>query len=151
MLELVGIIVGIVVAVFVLLFGGRNVLDLVRGVLERRKSSARLDLDVAYTSALRTTLITPTSGRKLRIIGYTATSSIDDPVEVEIYFGTGASFQTDSQKHIDKIVLRKEHPSHTVSFAYEEQPIGNVDEVASFRTNPDVGDKVSVSLRPMEE
>ena len=85
----------------------------------------------------RATLITPASGKKIRIIGvlWTRTTTAAND-RAEIYFGTGASMATDATKAISEMYTISADPDiEHIREAYRSSdgPVGAVDEVVSHR------------------
>ena len=101
-------------------------------------------------STRRVTIVTPSPGRIVRVFGYTAFTEAD-VVEVQIYFGTNANYDTHPGKQIDGFLLGKSEPNRTREFPEDGRPRGYVDDVVSFRTARDVGNGVRLTIRYKEE
>ena len=63
-------------------------------------------MDVAATSATRQTLITPTTGKKVRVLKSTVVTRglTTNPDRVGVYFGTGAAYTTTVANAVDEYV-----------------------------------------------
>ena len=91
-------------------------------------------------STVRKTLLTPSSGKRVRIVSADLSNDSTTASAMGIYFGTGATLLADSTKLILFASLVKGN------FAGQGQtwpdgggPLGDVDEVVSFKVNTDVG------------
>lgn len=108
--------------------------------------------DTATDSSARATVLTPTSGKKVRIIGAMAQNKSTTAAAVEVYFDTGASMAADDTKSIAQFYL----DADTVPFAgltYPDGggPIGAADDVVSVRTDTDITNNVRVVVLYREE
>ena len=110
--------------------------------------------DPGATSATRKTLLTPTAGKKIRMVSYQCVTSglSTDPDRCAIYFGTGAAYATDISKVIGQGV-----PGTTGSFSESWPdgggPVGAVNEVLSIitETETDPQDGVQFTAHYREE
>ena len=91
------------------------------------------------SSLTRVTLLTPTSGKKVRIVAAIIANVSVTGANMELFFGTGANFTTDRSKIIVFTRLAADvHPSFELSFPDGGGPIGAVDEVVSMRTGTNI-------------
>lgn len=90
-------------------------------------------------STTRVTLLTPTSGKKVRIVGVIIANVSVGGANMELYFGTGSNFTTDRSKVIVFARLEADVlPSFELSFPDGGGPVGAVDEVVSMRTGTNI-------------
>ena len=96
-------------------------------------------LRTVTNSAVRATIITPTSGKKIRLISVGAYSKSATVTEFHIYFGTGGTITTNPLKAIGLPVLDIDHtPNYFLSWPDGAGPVGEADEVMSARTGSDI-------------
>ena len=87
-------------------------------------------------STTRTTLVTPTSGKKARIVFITLFSASTSGDSFQVYFGTGAGITTTAGKEIAWVYLDvTDLPSITIVFPDGGGPVGAADDVISIRTS----------------
>jgi len=91
------------------------------------------------SSTSRVTLITPTSGKKVRIISAEVLSTSSNLAALEVYFGTGANITTTAANAIYEATTDADHtPSSIGVWPDGGGPVGAVDEVVSIRANASV-------------
>ena len=96
------------------------------------KSILRL---TASNSMTRATIITPTSGKRVRIISVEITTSSGAANHYEVYFDTGAGIANDLSKAIMLAVLDFDYMTHAhMEWPDGGGPIGDVNDVVSIRT-----------------
>ncbi len=90
----------------------------------------------ASNSTTRATIITPTSGKRVRIISCAVTTSQGNPEHYEVYFGTGAGITNTLANAILLCVLSLTIGDHNFGQEWPDGggPLGAVDEVVSIRT-----------------
>ncbi len=85
-------------------------------------------------STTRQTLITPTTGRRLRLIRVTVYQIATDGLHFcELYFGTGALISADVTKAIDYLRVPDLGEGETRSWGRRVGPVGDKNEVLSVR------------------
>ncbi|KKN36989.1 hypothetical protein LCGC14_0768000 [marine sediment metagenome] len=90
-------------------------------------------------STTRVTAVTPTSGKKIRLISCQTRNLADTLAAMEVYFGTGANIATNPDKVILDTVLRVTVMStYGVAWPDGAGPVGAVGEVVSVRTSQNV-------------
>ena len=93
----------------------------------------------AADSSVVATVITPTTGTKIRLISLSLKNISATAVSIEVYFGTGANIGSDIANAVTDVVLDlTDQPSIFLSWPDGGGPVGIVDEVLSFRTTADV-------------
>lgn len=101
------------------------------------------------STATRQTVLTPTSGKKIRIISVIL--SFDNAVATaqEVYFDTGANLGSDSTKAIvDQLMDTDINPGFLVVYPDGGGPVGEVDDVLSFRQGAANGaSKITIHYR----
>jgi hypothetical protein len=107
----------------------------------------------ATDSSVRATAITPTSGKKVRIISVVMVSLSTTAVQFGIHFGTGATILTTPANAIALADLDRDAP---VPNAHQEWPdgagpVGAADAVVSIRTSADIGSNGLVLIHYREE
>ena len=106
----------------------------------------------ASNSTTRVTVLTPTSGKKVRIISCHARSGSTTGTGIEVYFATGATILTNAGKEIVETVLDiTDMPSIFLVWPDGGGPVGAVDEVISLRTGADITNNVVVVIHYREE
>lgn len=100
----------------------------------------------------RATAITPTAGKKVRVLGVIFSSESATLSNFELYFGTGANWGTNATKGIfyhkvDNTV----NGGKAMVFPDGAGPVGAVDEVVSFRTGVDLLANANVTVFYREE
>lgn len=97
----------------------------------------------AQTSApsnTRATAITPTSGKKVRIISVECLNVSATGTRLELYFGTGTSIGINPTKAIVSPHLDVDfEPNYGQSWPDGGGPVGDAGEVVSIRTGADLG------------
>lgn len=107
---------------------------------------------VGATSVNRATVLDPSSGTKARIIAVFITSSDGTVSTFEVYFHTGANIGTTPAKAIYETVLDLvDHPADGVVFPDGAGPVGDADEVVSWRTGTEIGATAAIVLVYREE
>ena len=82
----------------------------------------------------RSTLITPTTGKKVRLIRVKVSQTSSDGLHhAELYFGTGANLATNAAKAIELIRVPDLSEGTTRSWGRGAGPVGLKNEVVSFR------------------
>lgn len=85
-------------------------------------------------SSSRTTLITPSTGRRLRVVRVAITQVNSDATHyAELYYGTGTDITTNSAKAIDFVKVPNEGEGATRSWSRGTGPVGQKNEVLSLR------------------
>lgn len=85
-------------------------------------------------STSRTTLVTPATGRRLRVIRVTILQSGPDSIHfAELYFGTGTNIETDQTKAIDYVKVPDQGEGSTRTWSRGTGPVGAKNEVLSLR------------------
>ena len=94
----------------------------------------------ATNSSTKVTLVTPTSGKKIRVIAVMLTSSSTTGATFETYFHTGANIDTTATKAIFASYLDADLNTgcDNIVFPNGVGPLGAADEVVSMRTSADV-------------
>lgn len=90
---------------------------------------------IGATSASRATFLTPSSGKKVRVLSFRASAQglTTDPDEVQVYFGTGAAVTTNAASIIG-IYDTGTDGTDDDKFPEGAGPIGAADAVVSWRT-----------------
>ena len=104
----------------------------------------------ASNSSVRATVVTPTSGKKIRMIAAHLINTTTTLDEISLYFGTGAAISSTPSKAITRAQLDTDHtPNHVVAWPDGAGPVGAVDDVLSMRsgTNLSAGFEVIVHYR----
>ncbi len=103
-------------------------------------------------SSTRATILTPTSGKKIRAISAEITNFSTTVAGVEVYFGTGATVLTDTSKVISNSLLVNPG-TMTGGMAWPDGggPVGDVNEVVSVRAAPNITTGVRVTIHYREE
>ena len=118
--------------------GSGNTRISIKGASEVKTLSAT----TGAVSTTRKTMITPTSGKKLRIIKVSVFSNNAASVFFEAYFHTGANLTTTPANAVFHQYLQA---AANITRKWSETwpdgggPIGGVDEVLSIRTTGDIG------------
>ena len=101
-------------------------------------------------SRTRATVLTPTSGKKVRLVSLQVYTSSTTQHLGEVYFGTGTDITTNPGKDIAWPVLDAD-PAQWFIIVWPDGggPVGAADEVLSYRTNIDIAfsDRVLVHYR----
>jgi len=103
-------------------------------------------------SSTRVTLLTPTTGKKVRILYVFLITESGTVTQFELYFGTGANIGTDVTKYVLESLLDLiDLPSIQVGFLDGGGPVGAVDEVVSMRTAADISSSGTFAILYREE
>ena len=103
-------------------------------------------------SSTRVTIVTPTSGKKVRISSALVVSNDASVTRFEVYFDTGASITTTPSKAILEVRLESDlEKNHSMVWPDGGGPVGAVDDVVSFRATPDIADRGSITVHYREE
>jgi len=94
----------------------------------------------ATNSSTKVTLLTPTTGRRIRVLAVMVTSSSTTGATFEVYFATGANIDAAAAKAIFASYLDADLNTgcDNISFPVGAGPLGIVNEVVSMRTSADV-------------
>lgn len=99
-----------------------------------RRFAPKLRAHDSNTSTVRNTVLTPTSGKRIRIIRIRGIQeSADGRHLFELYFGTGANIAADPDKAIDTLDILDLSDDETRTYQREEGPRGLRNEVLSGR------------------
>lgn len=103
-------------------------------------------------STTRVTSLTPTSGKKIRIISLNATWNNVAEGLLEIYFGTGATISTNAGKEIAQFDMDLDNIA-TYSMVWPDGggPVGAVDDVVSMRTGGNISTSGMILIHYREE
>ena len=86
-------------------------------------------------STTRATIVTPTSGKKIRIISCHLTTLTTSLTQYEVYFHTGANITTNAGNEImEVLMIRTDDFNKGRVWPDGGGPVGAVDEVVSIRT-----------------
>jgi hypothetical protein len=114
-------------------------------------------VDIGATSASVATIIDTTDGKKARIISVQIASSglITDPVNVQVYFGTGANITTTPSNAIGEYVVGL-NGSTGQEWPDGGGPVGLIDDafdigVVSWRTNTETETELRITVHYREE
>jgi len=93
---------------------------------------------ITATQTTRRTLITPTSGKKIRVLAVMFGLALAADTTAEVYFGTGAGIDTAPTKAIARGTITRHLTNDTSTdlnpvFLDHSGPVGAVDEVVSHR------------------
>jgi len=103
-------------------------------------------------SSTRVTLLTPTTGKKVRVLYVFLITESGTVTQFELYFGTGANIGTDVTKYVLESLLDLiDLPSIQVGFLDGGGPVGAVDEVVSMRTAADISSSGTFAILYREE
>ena len=90
-------------------------------------------------STTRVTVLSPTSGKKVRIIAVQAFTGSATGTQFEVYFATGTNVGTTAGKEIANFFLDvTDHPTQVISFPDGGGPVGAADDVVSIRNTADI-------------
>ncbi len=100
-------------------------------------------LTTGSTSTTRSTELTPTSGKKIRVISLDLSTDNTTVAQFEVYFGTGTNITTNAGKEIAETRLDEQAagmlPYFTKSWPDGGGPVGAVNDVVSIRTSANIG------------
>ena len=102
-------------------------------------------------STTKVTLITPTTGRRIRVSGVQFRTTSNTEAVFEMYYGAGANMAADYSKAIATATLDKDVLSTTCMSFGDCAPLGLVDEVVSMRTSADIVAEGLFIIRYREE
>jgi hypothetical protein len=106
----------------------------------------------ATDSTARVTALTPTSGKKIRIISIQGISESATGARFEVYFGTGTTITTTAGNEICEPFLDvADNPDEFIGWPDGGGPIGDADEVVSLRTGSDVSSSGILLIAYREE
>jgi hypothetical protein len=98
------------------------------------------------------TLITPTSGRRIRIVAVLMYMTSNTGSVLEVYFGTGATIGTSPTKSIYNAYIQSSvDPNPRPIWPDGGGPVGLVDEVVSTRGSVSIGDNGGLIVQYREE
>ncbi len=96
-------------------------------------------LRTATNSAVRATIATPASGKKIRLVSVGVYTLSATGTEFHVYFGTGSAITTNPSSAVALPLLDTDHnPAFFLSWPDGAGPVGAVDEVLSGRTGADI-------------
>jgi len=100
----------------------------------------------------RITLLTPGSGKKIRVVGVSITNTSSTGGLMGVYFGTGAAITTNRDKIVLNAVVDLDKAQEArIVFPDGAGPIGGVDDVLSFNSAVNAGGGVEVVAHTREE
>lgn len=104
-------------------------------------------------STSRVTIITPTSGKRVRIISVSLAHRSTTAVLDEIYFGTGANIGTTPANAIFEAFLDIDTGANNAATTFPDGggPIGDVDEVVSMVTSANITTNLTAIVHYREE
>lgn len=106
---------------------------------------------IAATAAAVQTALTPTSGFKARIVSVDVSGKLTTaPDRVSVYFGTGAAYTTTAANAICQGFMAATGEFSRV-WGYGEGPVGEVDEVVSWRTETETETGMEITIAYTEE
>ena len=116
-------------------------------------STVQQDIQRIASDNTRNTMITPTSGKKIRVIyACIDTYGLNVNCILEMYFGTGANILTDVTKVIFEARNRADNILHASVFVPDGTgPVGAADEVLSIRNDTSNGTPVNFVVWFREE
>ena len=107
---------------------------------------------VRVSSSVRATLVTPTSGKRIRIISWEVFQSTGTLNGGELYFGTGATIATNGASAIGKMeTFRPDFTNGFEGWPDGAGPVGAADEVLSFRSTASMADDQEFIVHYREE
>ena len=91
--------------------------------------------DRTSTSATRATVLTPTSGKKIRVVSVVIGFNSNTLTNIEVYFGTGANITTNAGKEVGYYTMDADaaRAASIQSWPDGGGPIGAADDVLSVR------------------
>ncbi|KKM24968.1 hypothetical protein LCGC14_1599780 [marine sediment metagenome] len=103
-------------------------------------------------STTRQTAVTPTAGKKIRVVSCVCFTNSATANRFEVYFGTGASIFTTAGKEIMESYLDMDNQA-TFGMVWPDGggPVGAVDDVVSLRTGVDISNLAYVLIHYREE
>jgi len=113
---------------------------------------ATVRLGTVADSSTRVTVVTPSSGKKIRIVSVGLHNRDVTRSLFQVYFGTGASITTNPTKAIHEAHLGADHVGNSlVVWPDGGGPVGAADEVVSLAAAPDITTSGAVILHYREE
>ena len=112
-----------------------------------RRFAPKLRAHDSNTSTVRNTVLSPTTGKRIRIIRIRAIQEGSDGRHLlELYFGTGTDITTDPSKAIDTLDILDLNDDETRTYDRGEGPRGLRNEVLSgrWKTAAATGHKIMV-------
>lgn len=86
------------------------------------------------TSSSRTTVVTPSQGKRIRLVRLTMTQTGSDGVHIaEVYLGTGTNISTNATKAIALVRIADLSAGSTPAWTRGAGPVGLKNEVLSYR------------------
>ena len=102
--------------------------------VRRRLYVALVNAHDSNTSGTRETLVTPSKGRRTRLLKVRVIQELVDGRHLwELYFGTGADITVNPDKAVDILDVPNLGETSTRTFLKDEEPRGLRDEVLSGR------------------
>ena len=99
-----------------------------------RRFAPKLRAHDSNTSTVRNTILTPTSGKRIRIIRIRGIQEVADGRHLlELFFGTGADITADPAKAVDTLDILDLSDDETRTYQRGEGPRGLRNEVLSGR------------------
>lgn len=113
-------------------------------VYTNAKATGAGEVQAAYyqtvdPSTTRATVVTPTTGKKIRLVGIQLGSIAAETSLFQVYFGTGASLPVSTGKEIAMPYLdNTQRGAYVLSWPDGAGPVGAVNDVVSLLTNVNV-------------
>ena len=115
-----------------------------------RASEIKLLRGTAISTTTVATLLTPTSGKRVRVVGLVIASTGTTAQILEVYFGTGASIGS-----VPANAIAENATGDVMTTVYPwpdgAGPVGDVDEVVSIRPVASIAETVSIEISYREE
>ena len=122
------------------------------GYLDDLSDTKTTYIVLAASNTSRVTLLTPTTGRAIRIIRVDLSQvAVDGLHYFEVYFGTGTDITTNPTKAIDLVRVPDQGQGATRSWARGAGPAGIKNEVLSIRAQVSAGSSHKVLVEYTEE
>lgn len=123
-----------------------------REALERAGRVLSIVVTIGATSAARATALSPTTGKRVRIVSVQVTSHglTTDPDAVSVYFHTGSDFTSDTSKII-AVFAPGTSGAQDMTWGDGSGPRGDVDEVVSWRTETETETALHLVISYREE
>ena len=122
------------------------------GYLDDLSDTKTTYIVLAASSTSRVTLVTPATGRVMRIIRVEISQvSVDGLHYFEVYFGTGTDVTTNASKAIDLVRVPDQGQGATRSWARGAGPVGGKNEVLSIRAQVSAASSHKVLVEYTEE
>ena len=111
-----------------------------------------IELRSSSDSRTRATGITPASGKRIRIIACQVHNNGSTESQGQVYFGEGADILTTPLNAILMAVLQTDiNPDYGTSWPDGAGPVGDVDEVVSFKSDVDLASDLYALIQWREE